>query len=165
MHPLAAAGRHTDTRFPAKLLTARAPSLLRSVVWGPLWNAFRESGQTSLAVDAILCSFGRAFISKGQIGVHYRAISRNGLVLLVSPDPPSRLDGVRARLRLAVWHRAFLRNEPAEPWGILLHATPQISRHAEGVSDLLQAAIEREALRAAALSIDLGGERILNFAA
>ena len=162
MHVPAQARRHSDP-FPAKLLTPRDPLFLRSIASGPLWMKFRQSGESSFLLSALLCSFGRALIQKGRIGGHHRAVSRNGLVLFMSREPIAAMEGVRAKIRLSVWHRAFLPGEPAAPWGILLHVTQEPSQRADAARDLLQAEITRESLATATLSIELGGERILNF--
>ncbi|HLV94839.1 MAG TPA: hypothetical protein VKS44_06585 [Candidatus Acidoferrales bacterium] len=156
--------RHSDRGHGLNTSIGTEQILGRSIVRGPLWKRFVESAETSLTLETIVCPFGRAFISKGQVGTHHRAISRNGLVLLVSHEALASMEGFCARLRLSIWHRAFLRNKPAEPWGIILHAAiVEPPRTADRAGGVLQASIGRAAELAAALSIELGGERTLNF--
>lgn len=140
--------------------------LLRAIAHGPIWNHFRKSGKTSVMLDAILCPLGRAFIGKGKIGSHCRSISRNGLVLLMSRSSVAELENVRVRVRLAIWHRSHLRGERAKPWGILMCVnTLEGSRKSDQIGDFLRTAITQKPIAEAALSIDLGGERSLNFLA
>ena len=148
------------------IATAIDVQFLRAIAHGPIWNHFRKSGKSSVMLDTILCPLGRAFILKGKVGSHWRSISRNGLVLLVSRSPIAELENVRVRVRLAIWHRSHLHAERAKPWGILLCAnTLEGSRKSDQMGDFMRTAIAREPVAEAALSIGLGGERTLNFLA
>jgi hypothetical protein len=67
------------------------------------------------------------------------------------------------RLRLAIWHRAHLPNERATPYGLLLHATPRDESHLRASLIRYHAALDASHSPDAALSLELGGRRFLNF--
>jgi hypothetical protein len=136
-----------------------------SIAQGPLWVEFRESDETSVTLNAVLCPLGRAFIDKGKIGKHYRSISRNGLVLLMSRHSVEELENAAIRVRFSIWHQSHLRGERATPRGILLCANiPEAaSREGDQMGDFMRTVVARESVAEAALSIDLGAQRSLNF--
>jgi hypothetical protein len=139
-------------------------SLMRSIARGPLWIEFESAHRTSLLLDVALCPLGPAFIAKGKVGRHHKSISRNGLIILMSAAPLQELlDATLLRLRLAIWHRSHLPNDPATPYGLLLNVRlPRITQKQVGESGyrtLIAAAHARDA----ALSLELGGGRFLNF--
>jgi hypothetical protein len=71
---------------------------------------------------------------------------------------------VHAHVRISSWHRAHLLREGPKPWGILLCANAVKSfRHGDFRRDCLRTVLTREQMGNAQLSIDLGGQRILNF--
>jgi len=105
----------------------------------------------------------RILIAKEGVGRHHRAVSRNGLVLLMSQRPLAELDGAHVRLRLSIWHRAPLRSQPATPWGIVLCFRALHPSAASAGSTILRAETGRGHASDALLLIDLGGERVLNF--
>ena len=112
--------------------------------------------------------FRPPFIGKGRIGSHGRSISRNGLVLLMSRSSVAELEleNARVRVRLAIWHRSHLRGERAKPWGILLCANILEASCGSGqLGDFMRPVVAGGPMAEAALSIDLGGERTLNFLA
>src|SRR5262249_55522494 len=84
---------------------------------GPLWS---KSRRLPLTLNARLCNVRPRFIPKGQVGSGFRAISRNGRVLLASNEPIAELIGKLARVRLQVWHAGILPGDRPEPQGILL---------------------------------------------
>jgi hypothetical protein len=63
-----------------------------------------------------------------------------------------------AGLRLSYWHRRILPGDPLEPYGLLLLVRPSAAAGAA----VYDAALAGEAFPASALSIDLGGRRILS---
>jgi hypothetical protein len=106
---------------------------------------------------------GPAFIPKGKVGRHFKSISRNGLVILMSTFPPRDVPNSTAvHLRVAVWHRSHLQNDPAMAYGLLLHAQPLqgISTHSR--ERRYRAEVTASHSSDAALSLELGGERFLN---
>jgi hypothetical protein len=137
---------------------------LRSIVRGRLWEELEASRRPSISLEVSLCRLERSFMLKGQVGRHFHSISRNGLVLLLSSRPVEELDNLQLHLRLSIWHRSHLPREPATPWGILLFA--QASAAPYGLNreppTLLTTLADSHAT-AAALSIELGGARVLNF--
>jgi hypothetical protein len=137
--------------------------MMRSIARGPLWDEFEPSRRTSLLLDVTFPPLGPAFIAKGKVGHHFKFISRNGLILVMStlalrdlPDP------VTIRLRLAVWHRSDLQNEPAMAYGLLLHARPLHITGIESRERLYRSEVNSSHPSDAALSLELGGERFLN---
>jgi hypothetical protein len=68
----------------------------------------------------VLCDLRPRFIPKGRAGKGWRAVSRNGRVLLCSDLPPGDLAGRTALVRLQTWHKAILPGDAPTPFGILL---------------------------------------------
>jgi hypothetical protein len=73
-----------------------------------------------LQLTALFCDLRPRFLDKGRVGRTYRAIARNGRLLLASDLPLSELAGRVAHLRLQVWHRAILAGDTPEPYGLLI---------------------------------------------
>jgi hypothetical protein len=94
-----------------------AEVLLDHYLSGPLWNACRV---WPLAFHARLCDLRPRFLGKGTGGRGFRAVARNGRVLLASDISLSDLTGALVRVRLQTWHKAILPGDPAEPYGILV---------------------------------------------
>jgi hypothetical protein len=86
-----------------------------------------------LLLHAVLCDLRPRFISKGQVAGSYRAVSRNGRVLLASRLPLAELPGRNLQVRLQTWHKLILPGEPPQPWGILLCLQPHPEPAAEPV--------------------------------
>jgi hypothetical protein len=78
------------------------------------------SGRWPLGFHAVLCDLRPRFLAKGHAGRGWRAVARNGRILLASDLPLAELPGRTARLRLQTWHRAILPGDAPEPYGILL---------------------------------------------
>jgi hypothetical protein len=73
-----------------------------------------------LTLRARLGDLRPRFLPKGPAGRGFRAVARNGRVLLASDRPVSELAGRIAELRLQTWHRVILSGEAPRPWGVLL---------------------------------------------
>jgi hypothetical protein len=78
-----------------------------------------------LTLTAVLCDLRPRFIAKGTAGRGYRAVARNGRILLACDRPLAELVGQTARVRLQVWHRALLPGDRLEPAGLLLYIGTQ----------------------------------------
>ena len=90
---------------------------LKHLISGPLL----ESGDRQLiCFRAILGDLRPRFIPKGQIGRGYRAIARNGMVLLASRYPLGELIGREADIRLQAWRKVILPGEKPEIFGVLI---------------------------------------------
>jgi len=90
---------------------------LKHLIFGPLL----ESGdRQSICFRAILGDLRPRFIPKGQIGRGYRAIARNGRVLLTSRYPLDELIGREADIRLQAWRKVILPGEEPEIFGVLI---------------------------------------------
>ena len=137
---------------------------LRSIVRGRLWDELGASRRSSIPLEACLCHLERSFILKGLVGRHFHSISRNGLVLLLSPRPMDELHDLQLKLRLSIWHRSQLPHELATACGILLFAQASTARHSlNGEPPTFLTTLERSHATAAVLSIELGGAHVLNF--
>lgn len=135
---------------------------LCSIARGPIWSDFEEAHRSSILLHAAVPCLAPAFTSKGRIGRHYRAVSPNGHVLLVTSCEASEMHDAIARLRLSVWHQSRHRGEPAAPWGIVLCTL----LHCTGFADqprLLFAKLDTSPAEHAALSISLGVGSFVNF--
>jgi hypothetical protein len=92
-------------------------ALLNSLLQGPLWSA---TNLWPLTLDARLCDLRPRFLSKGRVGRGYRAIARNGRVLLASDGTLVELADRPARIRVQTWHKPILPGDRPEAYGILL---------------------------------------------
>jgi hypothetical protein len=84
---------------------------------GPLFETERT---WPLLLHAVLCDLRPRFIAKGQLGGSYRAVTRNGRILLASRLPLADLPGRSVQVRLQTWHKVILPGSAPEPYGILL---------------------------------------------
>lgn len=91
--------------------------LLSEFVWGPL---FTSPQALPLSLDVWMCDLRPRFLAKGRVGHGYRAIARNGRILLATGYPLAEGANRPARARLQVWHRAILPGDRPEPYGLLL---------------------------------------------
>src|SRR5260370_35938255 len=90
---------------------------LKHLIWGRLLESAEAE---SILFHAILCDLRPRFIPKGRIGRGYRAIARNGRVLLTSRLPLEALVGREAVIRLQPWRKIILPGEKPQVYGILL---------------------------------------------
>ena len=102
-------------------------ALVEPIVSDLLCGPLVDSGDWPLNLRVMMCDLRPRFLAKGQAGRGYRAISRNGRVLLASRLPPVDWIGRTAHLRLLTWHKRILPDEPPEPYGILLCLDPALS--------------------------------------
>jgi hypothetical protein len=125
-----------------------------NLVWGPL----RATGTWPLLVRVRWCDLRPAFLPKGQVGRGYRAVARNGRVLLASDQPLAALAGRVARARFQKWHKAILPGELAEPYGVLLCVRDDDSEQEGPEYDARLVQTQAESF---ALAVALGGLRVL----
>jgi hypothetical protein len=118
------------------------------------------SGNWPLILEARWCNVRPAFIPKGQVGRHYRAISRSGRILLASDRSLAELAGRLVRVRLQTWHKVILPGTRAEPYGILL-CVQEIS--APGPGPYYEATLGEPGDDNADLSLEVGALRVLEF--
>jgi hypothetical protein len=110
-----------------------------------------------LRLSAALCDLRPRFLPKGRAGRGFRAIARNGRVLLVSDVPLAELAGRAARVRLQTWHRALLAGDRPKPYGLLLCVRGADDTPAWGTRLL------REPEAPFGLALALGGGVVLEF--
>jgi hypothetical protein len=89
---------------------------LKHLIRGPLLESVDSQ---SICFRAILGDLQPRFIPKGQIGRGYRAVARNGRILLASTQPLDQLIGREADIRLQPWRKVILPGEKPEIFGVL----------------------------------------------
>ena len=124
---------------------------------GPL---LRKARSLPLGLCATLCDLRPRFLPKGRVGRGYRAMARNGRVLLASRLPLAELAGHAARLRLQPWNRAVLPGDVPEPYGLLL-CLDTGRRPAPG--PIYETRLEPVEGEPAELCLDVGGRLALAF--
>jgi len=131
--------------------------LIHELVSGPLFTGAQD---LPLRLDAWMCDVRPRFLAKGRVGQNYRAIARNGRVLLATDQPLAELADRAAQVRLQLWQRAILPRDPPEPYGILLcvRSKPLVPRCPSYTARL----VTTPAI-SCALAIELGGGLVLEF--
>jgi hypothetical protein len=135
----------------------RPTDCARDLLAGPLVS---PSGSATLLLQAHLCDLRPRFLAKGGAGMRYRAVARNGRVLLASDRPLAALAGITARLRLQSWHRVILEGDRPEPYGLLLCVRGQVR---PDPGPLYAGRLVPDPEEPFALAIDLGGRLFLEF--
>jgi hypothetical protein len=131
--------------------------LIRELLSGQLFNTAQA---LPLRLDAQLCDLRPRFLAKGCVGRSYRAIARNGRVLLATDQPLAELADRVAQTRLQVWHQAILPGDRAEAYGILLcvRCDPLSAPYPIYTTRLVRAPDP-----SCALAVELGGGFVLEF--
>jgi hypothetical protein len=118
----------------------------------------RLVGPWPLVLRAVLGDLRPRFLPKCRVGPGWRAVARNGRVLLASDRPLEELTGRAVLLRLQTWHREVLPGEGPTPRGILL-----CLRADEGDEPLLTTELAAAPEGACELALDVGGRLWLVF--
>jgi hypothetical protein len=113
-----------------------------------------------LTIRAVLCDLRPRFIEKHGIGRGYRAVARNGRVLLCGDRSLADLTGITASVRLQTWNRKILTGDAPKPYGVLVYVHGR-DRLMDGVLFTTQLAPSAEA--SGDMSLDVGGEWALEF--
>jgi hypothetical protein len=129
---------------------------------GDLLDGPLASASEPLVLTARLGELRPRFLPKGRVGRGYRAIARNGRVLLASDRPVTELAGRVVRLRVQTWHRAILPGEPPEPYGLLL-CVREAEAGGEAAHTAELVARVRMPEGVARLVLDVGGGSVLAF--
>jgi hypothetical protein len=119
----------------------------------------------SICFRAVLCDLGPRFIPKCRVGRGYRAVARNGRVLLASNVPIESLVDREAQIRLQPWRKVILPGERPEIYGILMcvrSVDPTPSEKRRGPK--FRALLASETSTSAELALDVGGGMKLVFA-
>ena len=132
------------------------PDAAARLLRGPL----PTSDAWPLSFSAVLCDLGARFLVKCRVGRGYRAIARNGRVLLASDLPPTELTGRLVRVRLQTWHKAILAGDVPSPYGLLLCLR---SPEGEDVPPEFEAQLVRQPGGSFPLAIEVGGGSLLEF--
>jgi hypothetical protein len=129
--------------------------LLENLLSGPLV----EKLSLPMSLVARVGDLRPRFIPKCRVGRGYRAIARNGHVLLASDRALEELPGSIAHVRLQTWHRSILPSDRPEAYGYLFcvrrcsHPSPCQARYD---IQLVAAPAEFDELL-----LDVGGKRWL----
>jgi hypothetical protein len=131
--------------------------VLTELLSGPLFTSPQD---LPLCLHAQLCDLRPRFLPKGRVGQGYRAVARNGRVLLATNRPLAEWVDRPAQVRLQIWHRAILPGDRPEPYGILLclrdilesALMPIYTTRLVGMPD-----------PSCALAVELGGGLVLEF--
>jgi hypothetical protein len=119
----------------------------------------------SICFRAVLCDLRPRFIPKCRVGRGYRAVARNGRVLLASNMPMESLVDREAQIRLQLWRKVILPGEEPETYGLLICARcvdpAHPSEKRRGPKYL--ALLVNERLPSAELALDVGGGMALVF--
>jgi hypothetical protein len=129
--------------------------LLDELLQGPAWSTARA---WPLTLTVRCCDLRPRFISKGRVGRHYRAIARNGRVLLASDVTLAELVDTIACLRMQTWHSAILPVDRPSPRGILL-----VFRRSEQETAMFETRLSGLSAEPCELGIDVGGGSRLEF--
>jgi hypothetical protein len=125
-----------------------------------------ETDQHPLVLSVVLCDLRPRFLPKGRVGRGYRAVARNGRVLLASDLGLDELGGRLALVRVQTWHKAILPGDQPSPYGLLVCVCEAPA--AEG-TEVYQARLEPATTAAKAISvpllIEVGGGMALVFSA
>ncbi len=137
------------------------PSLFATFARGPL----AEESRLPLLLPARWCDLRPRFLSKGWMGRGYRAIARNGRVLLAADRPLEELAGQTLLGRLNLWHKAILPGDAPAPYGLLLVVRGDARVSNQPLFDTrLNRPGDAEGQRSQ-LTLDVGGGLVLEFAA
>jgi len=123
---------------------------------GPLFDA---AGGLPLSFPALLCDLRPRFLAKCRVGTGFRAVARNGRVLLASDRSLEELAGRAVRVRVQAWHKKILTGEQPEPWGVLLC----IRCEENGSAEPYTARLTDQCGQEFALALDVGGGMELEF--
>ncbi len=123
-----------------------------------LTGRLRDAGAPwPFALTAVLCDLRPRFLSKGAAGRGFRAVSRNGRVLLCGDRPLVELAGRTARVRIQTWNRRTLPGEAPAPYGVLLCVRCTDADAPAFSTRLTEAADDAD------LKLDVGGLLVLEF--
>jgi hypothetical protein len=124
---------------------------------GPL---VRQAGGLPLALLVRWCDLRPRLIAKGRAGRGYRAVARNGRVLLASDVPLTDLPGRVTRLRIQTWHKVILSGEAPESYGVLLCVRGE---DAFAESSIHSASLEAPTEGDYELTLEVGGGLAIRF--
>jgi hypothetical protein len=143
---------------------------LEHLIWGPILERDYSGSATdfdSVSFHAVLCDLSPRFIPKCRVGRGYRAVSRNGRVLLASNVPMESLMGCEVDIRLQLWRKIILPGDTPEVYGVLMCARgPEAGRPglAQEITNMpLQSQLMRNYPGPFELAVDVGGGMMLVF--
>ena len=125
------------------------------LLWGPLVSG---TPPFPLLLPVRLGDLRGRFLAKGRAGRGYRALARNGRILLAGDRPLGELPDRVVWLRVQTWHRAILPGDRPEPYGILLCVGRSVPP-----APAYDARLVRCPSPTAVLTVDVGGGWVLEF--
>jgi hypothetical protein len=137
----------------------------KDLIWGTRVAGWESGPVDSLCFQAILCDLRPRFIPKCRVGGGYRAVARNGRVLLASNLPMESLIERKVAIRLQLWRKIILPGTKPEAYGVLMCARgldPGVRSGFEGQA-VYHSCLVSEPPSAADLAVDLGGGMALVF--
>src|SRR5437879_5694614 len=142
-------------------------SNLNHLIWGTML-AGQESvpaDSESICFQAIPCDVRPRFIPKCRVGRGYRAVARNGRVLLASNVPLDLLIERETEIRLQPWRKVILPGERPETYGVLMCARCPDPDHRSGLESeaIYRSCLVSEPQSTADLAVDVGGGMVLVF--
>lgn len=129
-----------------------------NLLWGPQLERHRS---LPLTLWAVLPDLRSRFLAKGQAGRGYRAIARNGRVLLASDRPLSELAGQTAQVRFQPWHRVLLPGDPPRRYGVLVCVR---TADLPAAGQLLTGRLLADSFACGEVVLAVGGQQVLVFA-
>jgi hypothetical protein len=120
--------------------------------WSPLLDA---ASDLPISLRVQLCDLKPRFLPKGTVGRGFRAVARNGRVLLASDTPLAQLAGQVVTMRIQTWHKAILPGDQPAPYGLL------VCVRCADVEPLYVARLTPRCEEPFALALDVGGEMVL----
>jgi len=160
----------------------RMESILEHLVWGPMLvgqdfnpaspgqdrNSTPPPDSESVCFRAALCDLRPRFISKGRVGRSYRAVARNGRILLASNLPLESLGGREAEIRLQPWRKIILSGDRPEVYGVLmcvrcLDPGDHVGSSRNAGNAVLQTNLVGSCRQPFDLAVDVGGRIFLVF--
>jgi hypothetical protein len=138
---------------------------LKDLAWGPLLESL---GSDSVCFRAVLCDLSPRFIPKCRVGRGYRAVARNGRVLLASNMPLESLRDREAEIRLQTWRKVILPGDTPEVYGVLMCARRVVPGCRSWLEQqagkmILQSQLVKSCRSSIDLAVNVGGGTILVF--
>jgi hypothetical protein len=133
---------------------------LKHLIWG---HRLESANSEAIVFHAILCDLRPRFIPKGRVGRSFRAISRNGRILLISRIPLDELLGREVVIRLQPWRKVILIGDKPVLFGILMCVQDSYTASPLDpmTTEILQARPLDSPLAPGEIVMDVGGRSIL----
>lgn len=139
-------------------MSSTHPDVVAELLGGPLASV--DAGWP-LCLRALACGLSNVFRIKPSETRGYRAVARNGRVLVASRLPLNDLKDRTVSLRIQTWNRRILPGDAAQPWGIVVCIGDEL-KHSDPSGRYRMSVLAQPPVDAA-LHIELGGRKWLEF--